>query len=158
MDRCTRALRYLAALSLITACDGTQPNKCTPETLEEFTLVCDVEATHDLLTFASFFLGDKVVEAELWIVDGDLNEIAFATLPLEFLRDWEKIGSYTDKDGVKIFIFRYAIPAPSCEVVEEFCGSALCPDRQVEFDFIRSDGFIYYIVFLQDVCTLERHL
>lgn len=157
MQNRARHLQCLAALLLINACNGQPPNECTAETLEEFTIVCDVEATHDLLTFASFFLKDDVAAVELWIVDGDLNEITVAPLPLEFLRKWEKVGSYTDKDGIKIFIWRYTIPAPSCEVVEEFCGSELCPDRQVEFDFSRSDGLIYYIVFLEDVCTLERH-
>src|SRR3989338_483340 len=95
---------------------------CGPET--ELRLVCDVEATHDLFTQAWLFLQKNQPNEVVFLISSDKGELKVADLPLVFFFPSEPTRSYTDKEGVKIYVWHYDIPLPkgACAAANAFCG------------------------------------
>ena len=135
----------LMLVFILSGCDDEKPNTsvpiCTSASIDHFILICDVESTHDLPELGHIFTGGRLQSVDLLIVSDDVNhEFAKAPVPMEWLDHGMKTGSYFDENGVEIFIWHHEIPTPTCEIVAAFCGSSLCPDRNIELDF-NAEGF-----------------
>jgi len=145
-------------------------DQSTVEKCENHRLVCDVEASFDMLTIAEILVGDIDYVDLIFIEYRELEdgrstekEVYNTILDVAYFADYDEMGSYVDVDGDEITIYRYTFDNLDTEAINGFfCGEELFPEYRIEWDFwSEEDSYVkeprsvaWYIILEHQVCRL----